>query len=211
MILEKAARRRPRTEFAASKFVVEILSSEGAAQNSSLREENEKALNGGSAEESRWERHAPRKSSGNLSPAHPQRHPNLNTPTPRPKQTSQRRGKFRTSRWILEKAARRKRRTGEGAAQNSSSREESEKTLNGGSAEESRWERASRDTLYGGSAEESLWKMKCRSDHMIMIHSTATDLASCHPPSDTWCCTMHSSCSTNFLHSIQRLQNAFVL
>ncbi|KAJ7853475.1 hypothetical protein B0H14DRAFT_2580335 [Mycena olivaceomarginata] len=48
----------------------------------------------------------------------------------------------------------------EGAAQNSSSREESEKTLNGGSAEESRWERASRDTLYGGSAEESLWKMK---------------------------------------------------
>jgi hypothetical protein len=75
MILEKAARRRHRTEFAASEFVVEILRSEGAAQNSSSREENEKALNGGSAEESRWERHAPRKSSGNLSPAHPQRHP----------------------------------------------------------------------------------------------------------------------------------------
>jgi hypothetical protein len=34
------------------------------------------------------------------------------------------------------------------------SREESEKTLNGGSTEESRWERGSRDTLYGGSAEE---------------------------------------------------------
>jgi hypothetical protein len=55
--LKRTAWWRHRTEFVASKFVVEILRSEGAAQNSSSsKEENEKALNSGSAKDSRWER-----------------------------------------------------------------------------------------------------------------------------------------------------------
>jgi hypothetical protein len=41
MSMEKAARRKRRTGFAASKFLVEILHSEGAAQNSSSKEESE--------------------------------------------------------------------------------------------------------------------------------------------------------------------------
>jgi hypothetical protein len=40
-ILEKAARRKRRTGFAAIKFLVEILRSEGAAQNSSSKEDSE--------------------------------------------------------------------------------------------------------------------------------------------------------------------------
>ncbi|KAJ7845164.1 hypothetical protein B0H14DRAFT_2584883 [Mycena olivaceomarginata] len=89
MILEKAARRRHRTEFAASEFVVEILRSEGAAPKQQLkggeREGSQRRKRRKRADGSAMH---PRKSSGNLSPAHPQRPPRTSTPphpTPGPR------------------------------------------------------------------------------------------------------------------------------